>query len=161
MGYACKLSGLNLHNKSITLNSNSQVDLGALHSYRYVTEKAHSTTLTLTQSGSTDMGTHHEYRYVNATLKVANTNKTLSSPTSTATVSCRVGDLVYMTMMSYSTYTISCTNATQLVNYTPSNNYCQAGIYIGRATSTSCKFTSKTTNVNGWAIGSYGRIYIG
>ena len=39
MGYACKLSGLNLHNKTYTLASGSTAnitqDMGALHSYRY------------------------------------------------------------------------------------------------------------------------------
>ena len=61
------MSGLNLHNKSITLSSHDRVDLGSLHQYRYVTEKAHSTTYTLASGTSAtqsqDMGTRHNYRY--------------------------------------------------------------------------------------------------
>ena len=36
MGYACKLSDSNIHNKTYTFKSNNSKDLGALHSYRYI-----------------------------------------------------------------------------------------------------------------------------
>lgn len=63
----CNLGGGSSHDKSITLDSHSQVDLGEDHEYRYVTEMAHSATYTLAVGASAaqsqDMGERHNYRY--------------------------------------------------------------------------------------------------
>jgi hypothetical protein len=63
----CNLGGGSSHDKSITLTSHSQVDLGEDHEYRYVTEMEHSATYTLAVGASAaqsqDMGTRHNYRY--------------------------------------------------------------------------------------------------